>query len=286
MGVTDHFSCLLAKVNNMKLLIAFFLMILATVAFAQEDGEGMVIDAETLAALQADGKLTPEVLEQLQAMQAKGMLQEEPLSSPHADISAVFPINPSLEFEGGEVAEVLMGFRNIGDMVYNVSAIVASLHHPSDFRYFIQNFTQLNYQAIVTPNHEITLSYPFRPDSLVETGKFGLAITVFYADNSRNYTTTFFNQTVQIVEPPMGFDSQTFFLIAGAIGMATVGGYVLMNRPGSVKKSRPTAATVAAAAAPTEVNSDWLEGTNVNLPGQRQSSSANNKKKKKSKKGK
>jgi hypothetical protein len=44
-----------------------------------------------------------------------------------------------LVITAGDVVEVLLGFVNNGDREFNITSLSASLNHPLDFRYYIQN---------------------------------------------------------------------------------------------------------------------------------------------------
>jgi len=131
----------------------------------------------------------------------------------------------------GERAEVILGFANKGEDSYTITHIAASIRHPLDFRYSIQNvcsfsslsrldsipdsdhhlkFSRFDYFVTVDPSEELSLSYLFTPSELLEPREFGLTVAVaFYDDAGRNYTTSFFNRTVEFIEPRSSFDMQT-----------------------------------------------------------------------------
>ena len=60
-------------------------------------------------------------------------------------------------------------------------------------------FTWKNIQEEVDADQEVTFSYPFRMDPSLESMTLQMAMTVFYSDESEEFSNTFFNQTVQFV---------------------------------------------------------------------------------------
>lgn len=72
-------------------------------------------------------------------------------------------------------------------------------------------FTTLHYNISVRPSTQVSLTYSFLPDPLLEPRDFGLVCSVFYKDaQGTNYTSVFFNSTVDLVEPAGGVDTQTY----------------------------------------------------------------------------
>lgn len=63
----------------------------------------------------------------------------------------------------------------------------------------------------VSAEEEVTLSYMFRPDPMLEPRNFGLLVNVYYKDLSgKNYTNAAFNGTVDLTESTEGFDVQRY----------------------------------------------------------------------------
>ena len=61
----------------------------------------------------------------------------------------------------------------------------------------------------VQASQEVTLSYMFRPDAMLEPRDFGVLVNVYYKDaTGKNYTNVAFNGTVDLVEPVVGWDAQ------------------------------------------------------------------------------
>eukprot|EP01092_Planopodium_desertum_P010959 TRINITY_DN49784_c0_g2_i1.p1 TRINITY_DN49784_c0_g2~~TRINITY_DN49784_c0_g2_i1.p1 ORF type:complete len:272 (-),score=71.34 TRINITY_DN49784_c0_g2_i1:60-875(-) len=257
------------------LAILAFVLLALSICRAQE--ETVNLDSDNL---------PPEILEQLKAMQAQGIETEvieepaggsrepeESAGSPFAATSYVFPKNADYAFNGGDVAEVLIGLKNSGSVPFNITSVVASLNYPFNHRYYIQNFTRAFYEVSVNPARESTIAYYFRPDPLLETAVFSLVLIVSYGDDTRNYTTTVFNRTVQINEPAAGFDSQSFFLMVGTLASLGFGGYVVYGRVSSSRSwKRKPAVETGTDTSSTEVKSEWLDGVNLGNTQKKQTS--------------
>eukprot|EP01112_Ceratiomyxa_fruticulosa_P014241 TRINITY_DN4062_c0_g1_i1.p1 TRINITY_DN4062_c0_g1~~TRINITY_DN4062_c0_g1_i1.p1 ORF type:complete len:275 (-),score=82.34 TRINITY_DN4062_c0_g1_i1:25-849(-) len=157
----------------------------------------------------------------------------------------LFPEHPELQLPAGEIIEVLLGFTNkhqlpseegeenvVPGTTYNVTMIFASLNHPSDFRYFIQNYSRFDYGVLVGPGEEATFSYRFRPDPLLEPRDFGLMVHVIYEDINANIThvNTFFNRTVEIAEPLSTFDLQLALTYVFAFVGIAAGAFFAYNK--------------------------------------------------------
>ena len=105
---------------------------------------------------------------------------------------------------------------------------------------FIQNFSyyvhashlekSLNsvsqaYFAMVPSKHEATFEYAFRPDKSLRPMELRVALTMFYGDSEGQlYGSTFFNETIDIVEKPALIDYEMVWMwivmlaLAGAAG--------------------------------------------------------------------
>lgn len=54
------------------------------------------------------------------------------------------------------------------------------------------------------------MAYRFRPDKSLDPRDFGVLIDVFYTnEENETFATTFFNETVALVEREEGFDART-----------------------------------------------------------------------------
>ena len=85
------------------------------------------------------------------------LLTDMPESSPDVIVNGIFPKNADLEFPVGDVVDVLFGVVNEGQEPINVTAVAGSLNSPYDFNYYMQNFSEVNYNAIILEDEEISL---------------------------------------------------------------------------------------------------------------------------------
>ena len=187
------------------------------------------------------------------------------VTAPDIATSYVFPFSPEEDFPVGEIAEVLLGFANNGKQTYNVTSIRAFLVAPSDFNYFVQNFTAFDYGTLVQAGSSASFAYYFRPNPL-EPIQFGLTIAVTYqAEDGRKFQTAFFNKTVEITEPSSGFDAQTFFtytMIVGVIGLVSF--FVYQTTTSGKKRSFLTSKIELGTKKRVQSSADdddWLKGT-------------------------
>lgn len=157
----------------------------------------------------------------------------------------------------------MVGFHNGASTAYNISAIMGSLNSPLDFGIYVQNFTHQAYGIQVDPDGEASVLYTFRPDAALHPREFQVALTVFYTSSQGQMSsTTFFNSTVEIVEPPRSIDGEIlflWFLLFSAVGFAGYKTYQVISKflgiSGKGKKK---------AAPPADLTSDeWLQGTAI-----------------------
>lgn len=182
----------------------------------------------------------------------------------------VFPTYPTKAFPAGKMADVVLGIRNEGSETYNISMIAGSLNSPVDFNVHLQNFTQLGYGQVIKPGEELSLEYKFLPDPRLEPRDFIVALTAFYVDSQGKwYSSTFFNETINIVEVKKIVDWELLFLILlFAIGISGIayGVYAYTVSVGWVKsqKKRTRSRRPAGEAPPVmsaEDQQDWIKGT-------------------------
>jgi len=209
-------------------------------------------------AINAQSNLTPTNIADL--------LQEEavlPTAAEDVVTSYVFPDNAARQFVAGEPVEVLVGFRNKGSRQYNITFIDASFNFPQDFSYYIQNFSRWEYGMPVQASQEVTLSYMFRPDAMLEPRDFGVLVNVYYKDaTGRNYTNVAFNGTVDLVEPVVGWDAQSFFAVLAVLALLGVGGFFAYRSLSTwAKKQKSSKKVEYGTKVRQEVEDDWLAGT-------------------------
>ncbi|EIE23258.1 hypothetical protein COCSUDRAFT_53555 [Coccomyxa subellipsoidea C-169] len=199
--------------------------------------------------------------------------QSHPLTdipAPLEGLQTVFwlPEYPEKQFPAGALVEAVVGVHNNAKERVNVTAIVGSLNNAQAFHQFYQNFTYQPQVAVVSPGEEASLSYYFSPDESFPPREFQVALTVFYNTPAGSFASTFFNETIDIVEVPPLIDVQGIFLLAALLGLLAAAAYgvksalewqgILKPRKGSRKVEVKKRVVVAG-----EEN-EWLKGTNFN----------------------
>lgn len=126
-------------------------------------------------------------------------LTDMPPSAEDVETSPYFPEHTDQKFPIGETVTALCHFINDGSANYNVSAIMGSLNSPFDFGHHFQNYSYKTFGTIVKPGEEITFKYNFQLHKELEPVDYQLAITVFYESEQHSFSTTFFNQVIEVI---------------------------------------------------------------------------------------
>jgi len=186
--------------------------------------------------------------------------------SSDAHVTYVFPSSNNRAFFIGKPIPVVIGLSNLGNGVFNVSKIGASLMYPQDHRYFIQNFTKGSYGESVFPSEQRSFVYYFFPDPLLEPRDYGLVVTVYYTDSEGgNFTNVVYNNTIALIEADESIDAQTLFLYVGVLGVAGLVGFVVYNSArGASKRKGPKRVEYGTQA--TVLDNEWLAGTSAQSP--------------------
>lgn len=87
-----------------------------------------------------------------------------------------------LELPAGCLSEFLVGFSNKGSNVLVLETLEASLRYPTDFNFYIQNFSTMLLEKTVTPGLQATLHYSFIPSDAFVGRRFGLSINLAYRE--------------------------------------------------------------------------------------------------------
>lgn len=147
----------------------------------------------------------------------KHPLTDMPRSAKEVETSHFFPVHSDNKMPIGDAVTALCHFSNDGSTVYNVTAIMGSLNSPVDFRHYFQNYSYKPYGVIVKAGEEISFKYAFQIHTELEPIDYQLSITVFYESEKGSFSTTFFNQTVELYYPSNDFDLETVMSVLGAV---------------------------------------------------------------------
>ncbi|CAH0547001.1 unnamed protein product [Brassicogethes aeneus] len=249
----------------MKYFLLLALLVLPAVIFTFENGNRMLSYAED--------SLEDEIDVEGEAEVEVGGTEDDDddvktTASPDADTTLLFvkPIQSGasqLEIPAGLPVEFLVGFRNKGKDPFVVESLEASFRYPMDFNFFIQNFSAIGYNKIVSSQEEATFHYSFVPSEAFAGRPFGLNINLAYHDNNGNsFQEAMFNETVQIVELEEGLDGETFFLYvflaALVVLLLVIGQQTLLSVGKKRTSTRKHTPIETGTNNPNNVDYDWL----------------------------
>lgn len=122
--------------------------------------------------------------------------------------------------------DCLVGVGNGGPFPYRVLAVGGALHSPSQFDYYVQNFTLLYVNYTIGPGKELTFSYRFQPHSQLEPANYIISLDLFYEGkpledmtkdqettlSSVIFRTTFHNATLAMKDESIPVDNRMFYV--------------------------------------------------------------------------
>jgi len=183
-------------------------------------------------------------------------VEEKITSSPDVVPSSAFTRFSDGRLPLGKVVELILGFKNIGQKSFNVTSIHGSFRYPSEMTIYVQNFTAWRGGSLVRPAQHLTFLYYFYPDDLLEPKDYAFISTVSYSDEENvNYTTTFYNGTIYMIEESTSIDFQTIFTYFLLLSVVALIGYVVfLNLP---KKMRGSAVKATVETGTRASGSDW-----------------------------
>jgi len=162
------------------------------------------------------------------------ILTDIPDSSEDVDIAHVFPDHPNAVFPAGEKLKVLMGMRNTGDTPMNVTHLAGSINAPQQWNYYVTNFTVGQYNVVIEPAKEASFEYQFYIDPQLAGHEFTLALTAFFHDGNEMYASTFFNNTIPVIDPPGVLDTHTMFMYLNLLAILGAGIYFGLQATGAL----------------------------------------------------
>jgi hypothetical protein len=159
--------------------------------------------------------------QQKYAQQFVHPLTNMPFPSEEIETSFHFPEHEDKKFPIGQVVTALCHFSNTGNSPFNITAIMGSLNSPFNFDFYIQNYSYKPVGIVVNPGEEVSLDYQFQLHPNLEPTEYVIAHTVFYENQQRNpFSSTFFNETVELYYPTSDFDLQTLGQLFGGIAFS------------------------------------------------------------------
>lgn len=182
--------------------------------------------------------------------------QDEGSLGPADGIETTFMFkDASKKVKLGQLNTIFVHMQNKGSTEYNVTYLGGSLHSPTEYSYFIQNFStiQLPQSVFLAPNEEASLEFVFQPDEKLHPVEVWMSAWVIYNASNSIFRSTVYNSTVELVEEKAsGVRSFfTYFLLLAAAGLV---GYTYLRVNTAVKEQKEAkeeTGTRKAAAAPS-----------------------------------
>lgn len=169
---------------------------------------------------------------------------EDAVSSSDVTVNTMFPRFADKKFPLGKEVTLLVSFNNNGEKSFNVSHIVAHLHSPFDYNYYIQNFTSKNTPATVPANSQVSLEYTFKPDTQLEPLEFWLSAVVAYnRSDGRGFMHTLHNGTVELVEAAEATNQRLVMYLVALLGLGGLGFVYAKSQEGAKETQKEVAVT-------------------------------------------
>lgn len=114
----------------------------------------------------------------------------------------------------------------------------------------------------VPPSAQATFPYTFAVRKYLQAGTFDLIGTIVYEIDQQPYQSTFFNGTVEVIEPSGFLSIETVFLVLLGLGLVIALGLWIQARVQNFSKISKRAPKVEVGTRSTNASMDeWLQGT-------------------------
>lgn len=123
----------------------------------------------------------------------------------------------------GEEVTTLITLRNEQAANINVTYITGSINSDKLFNIYLHNFTTRPYFSVVPQDGEQSFEFRFATPVNMPARQFRLAMTVFYEQvgpQPVHHAATFFNSTVEVIEPERLIDTEALGLYLTLLGIA------------------------------------------------------------------
>ncbi|KAJ3434222.1 translocon-associated protein subunit alpha [Anaeramoeba flamelloides] len=159
--------------------------------------------------------------------------QPELTSSEFVETKFVVPSYPDLQIKIPTNLKILAGLTNKGKTTYYLQRIGGSIRYPQDYSKVITNVTETDFRGIkLEPGQQIALPYYLYLSEAWQPRTYTLVLEAYYAEQDPvlvNYTSTFFNTTIELLESGSSFDATMIFTYVAILAGAVFGGVQLYN---------------------------------------------------------
>ncbi|KAJ3444487.1 translocon-associated protein subunit alpha [Anaeramoeba flamelloides] len=159
--------------------------------------------------------------------------QPELTSSEFVETKFVVPSFPDLQIKIPTNLKILAGLTNKGKTTYYLQRIGGSIRYPQDYSKVITNVTETDFRGIkLEPGQQIALPYYLYLSEAWQPRTYTLVLEAYYAEQDPvlvNYTSTFFNTTIELLETGSSFDATMIFTYVAILAGLVFGGVQLYN---------------------------------------------------------
>lgn len=249
----------MARITRTALAIA---ALLATHGVARAD------DMEDVEDVQVEPEVVPEA--ERASPQAIDPFLNPPPAAP--GITSQFYFEDRAQPDGvmklqlGDEVKVLCGLHNGASSPLNVTYQLGMLQSSL----YYQKLAPVTVNAVVDAGEELTLPFSFTPDKTLPPGEFTLSMSAFYEHEYNMFASTYFNQTVSLVEGDAKLDVQFIGLVVMML-LALAGiSFVVMRTWFSstlkkVTQKKSKAKVEMGTASSGDAANEWLQGTAATL---------------------
>ncbi|KAK8796345.1 hypothetical protein WA171_004306 [Blastocystis sp. BT1] len=225
-----------------RLVVLFFFIVLCLAADAAveaaipEDDDNIddILDATIEEPEEVDDDVSYDADEEEPMVMKAIRMPVHPLTDipePSSDIEVTYKFLTE-DFPVAEPIRVIVNLKNTGVAVYNITNCMGSLNDANNFAVYHQNFTERNFNSTLYPGYEMNFLYVFGLYNFIDPQEYQMALTIFYETDSDYYATTFFNETVEVVDHSSVWDIRLISIVA----MLVVGVMFLFNYCSASKK--------------------------------------------------
>eukprot|EP00004_Rigifila_ramosa_P003014 TRINITY_DN1313_c0_g1_i1.p2 TRINITY_DN1313_c0_g1~~TRINITY_DN1313_c0_g1_i1.p2 ORF type:complete len:258 (-),score=80.94 TRINITY_DN1313_c0_g1_i1:22-774(-) len=188
-------------------------------------------------------------------------------ASPSLETSVFFVESPvERSFPAGEDLTILVGMRNVGQLLFNVTNITASLTAPTDFKFRAYNFSTVSYHEIISPGDESTFAYRLHLESALDPRTFGFVVVTTYSDETgARFQATVFEDVIRITDAKDNIDTRTLLIGLAVTTAIAIGAFFFIRTQNNNKKKSRSIKAVERGTVSAEASADWLQGTNASL---------------------
>lgn len=111
--------------------------------------------------------------------------------------------------------------------ILQVTGLMGSLNSPVSFGYYLQNFSYDTEGYMANAHEDVTFDYVFKIGETLDAGQWQVALTLYYQVGLLLYASTFFNETVTLIQPSAG---SSWLLVLISLFATLCGAYYIIGK--------------------------------------------------------